>query len=70
LSGYLLDTNIITDVIRNPDRPAARRIEQLGPKEIFTSVIVAAELRYGYAKKGSPRLLTKVKGILETIPVK
>ena len=69
MSGYLLDTNILGDVIRNPDGPAARRIEQIGPKEIFTSIIVAAELRYGCAKKGSPRLQAKVEGILETIPV-
>jgi tRNA(fMet)-specific endonuclease VapC len=69
LSGYLLDTNIINDVIRNPDGPAARRIEQVGPKAIFTSIIVASELRYGCAKKGSLKLLTKVESILEMIPV-
>jgi tRNA(fMet)-specific endonuclease VapC len=69
LSGYLLDTNIISDVIRNPDGPAARRIEHVGPKELFTSIIVAAELRYGCAKKGSPKLLAKVEELLETIPV-
>jgi tRNA(fMet)-specific endonuclease VapC len=69
LSGYLLDTSIISDVIRNPNGSAARRIEQVGPKELFTSIVVAAELRYGCAKKGSPKLLAKVEGILETIPV-
>jgi len=69
LSGYLLDTAIISELIRSPDGPAAHRIEQVGPKEIFTSIIVAAELRYGCAKKGSPRLLAKVEGILATIPV-
>jgi tRNA(fMet)-specific endonuclease VapC len=69
LSGYLLDTNIISDVIRNPDGPAARRIEHVGPKELFTSIIVAAELRYGCAKKGSPKLLAKLEELLETIPV-
>lgn len=69
MSGYLLDTNILSDLIRNPDGPAARRIEQLGPKAIFTSIIVASELRYGCAKKGSPKLLAKVAGLLETIPV-
>jgi tRNA(fMet)-specific endonuclease VapC len=69
LSKYLLDTNIISDVIRNPDGPAARRIEQVGSKALFTSIIVAAELRYGCAKKGSPKLLARVEGILETIPV-
>jgi len=69
LNGYLLDTNIISDLIRNPSGPAARRIEQVGPKEIFTSIIVAAELRYGCAKKGSAKLLAKVESVLETIPV-
>jgi tRNA(fMet)-specific endonuclease VapC len=69
LSGYLLDTNIISDLIRNPDGIAARRIEHIDPKEICTSIIVAAELRYGCAKKGSARLLAKVAAALETIPV-
>ena len=69
MSGYLLDTNIISDLIRNPSGSAAMRIEQLGSKDIFTSVIVAAELRYGCAKKGSSKLLAKVDSILEIIPV-
>jgi tRNA(fMet)-specific endonuclease VapC len=69
LSGYLLDTNIISDIIRNPFGLAARRIEKVGPKEICTSIVVAAELRYGCAKKGSAKLRTKVESVLETIPV-
>jgi len=69
LSGYLLDTNIISDLIRNPDGAAARRVERVGAKGIFTSIIVAGELRYGCAKKGSPKLLAKVEGVLATIPV-
>jgi tRNA(fMet)-specific endonuclease VapC len=69
LSGYLLDTNIISDVIRNPDGHVARHIQRVGPKAIFTSIIVASELRYGCAKKGSARLLDRVNGLLETIPV-
>jgi tRNA(fMet)-specific endonuclease VapC len=44
LSGYLLDTNIVSDLIRHPDGAAARRIEQIDPKDICTSIIVAAEL--------------------------
>ena len=69
MSGYLLDTNIISDVICNPDGHVARHIERVGPKAIFTSIIVASELRYGCAKKGSARLLDRVNGLLETIPV-
>ena len=69
MSGYLLDTNIISDVIRNPGGLAARRMEQVGHKTLFTSIIVAAELRYGCAKKGSPKLLARVEGILGIISV-
>jgi tRNA(fMet)-specific endonuclease VapC len=69
LNGYLLDTNIISELIRNPDGLAARHIGQLGSNRIVTSIIVASELRYGCAKKGSAKLLAKVEEILRTVPV-
>lgn len=69
MNGYLLDTIIISDVIRNPFGLAARRIERVADQDICTSIIVAAELRYGCAKKGSSRLLARVESLLETIPV-
>ena len=69
MSGYLLDTNIISDIIRNPAGLAARHIEQMDPKDICTSIVVAAELRYGCAKRGSAKLFAKVEAVLETIPV-
>ncbi len=69
MSGYLLDANIVNDLIRHPDGAAARRIEQIDAKDICTSIIVAAELYYGCAKKGSARLLAKVTATLQTIPV-
>lgn len=69
MSGYLLDTNIISDMIRNPFGQVASRIEQIDPKSICTSIIVAAELRYGCAKKRSEKLLAKVEAVLATIPV-
>jgi tRNA(fMet)-specific endonuclease VapC len=68
LNGYLLDTNILSDLIRNPSGSAARQVERVGAKTIFTSIIVAAELRYGCAKKGSARLLAAVENLLEIIP--
>lgn len=67
--GYLLDTNILSDLIRNPFGPVAQRIEVVGARAVCTSIIVAAELRYGSAKKGSPRLQARVEDILATIPV-
>ncbi|MDN5842882.1 MAG: type II toxin-antitoxin system VapC family toxin [Alcaligenaceae bacterium] len=69
MSGYLLDTNIISALLRDPDGPAADHIERVGPQKICTSIIVAGELRYGCAKKGSAKLLARVEALLEIIPV-
>ena len=60
----MLDTNIISDLIRNPQGRAAKRIAKVGEDNICTSIIVAAELRYGCAKSGSKRLLKAVEDLL------
>jgi tRNA(fMet)-specific endonuclease VapC len=65
----LLDTNIISDLIRNPKGKAAKRIAKVGEDSICTSVIVAAELRYGCAKSGSSRLLEAVEELLDEINI-
>lgn len=69
MTRYMLDTNVISDLIRNPKGQAAKRIADVGEDNICTSVIVAAELRYGCAKKGSQRLLEAVEELLAEIDV-
>ncbi len=69
MTRYMLDTNIISDLIRNPQGKAARRIAKVGEDVICTSIIVAAELRYGCAKSGSPRLRKAVDDLLGEIDV-
>jgi tRNA(fMet)-specific endonuclease VapC len=69
LTRYMLDTNIISDLIRNPQGRAAKRIAKVGEDTICTSIIVAAELRYGCAKSGSQRLLKAVEDLLGEITV-
>ena len=69
---YLLDTNIVSDLVRNPQGKVAQHIRKVGETQVCTSIIVAAELRYGAAKKGSPRLaaqLEAVLGALEVLPL-
>jgi tRNA(fMet)-specific endonuclease VapC len=63
----MLDTNIISDLIKNPQGKAAKKIADVGEDNVCTSIIVAAELRYGCAKKGSRRLLKAVEYLLEEI---
>jgi len=68
---YLLDTNIVSDLVRNPHGRITQRIRKVGEGRVCTSIIVAAELHYGSAKKGSPRLaaqLDAVLGVLEILP--
>ncbi len=68
---YLLDTNIVSDLVRDPQGKVARQVRTVGEKHVCTSIIVAAELRYGADKKGSPRLssqLDAVLGALEILP--
>jgi tRNA(fMet)-specific endonuclease VapC len=68
---YLLDTNVVSDLVRNPQGKVAQHIRKVGEALVCTSIIVAAELRYGAAKKGSQRLsaqLEAVLGALEVLP--
>ncbi|WP_442896185.1 type II toxin-antitoxin system VapC family toxin [Bradyrhizobium sp. AZCC 2289] len=65
----MLDTNIMSDLIRNPQGKAAKRIARVGEDNICISIIVAAELRYGCAKSGSQRLLKAVEDLLGEIEV-
>jgi len=68
---YLLDTNIVSDLVRNPQGNAAQKIRRVGEQRVCTSIIVASELRYGAAKRQSPRLtaqLEAVLGALEVVP--
>jgi tRNA(fMet)-specific endonuclease VapC len=64
----MLDTNIVSELIRNPSGRAAQRA-RAEAATICVSIIVAAELRYGCAKKGSPQLLRKVNDFLAELPV-
>jgi tRNA(fMet)-specific endonuclease VapC len=69
VTRYLLDTNVISELVKNPRGKAAKRIARIGEDNICTSIIVAAELRYGCAKKGSERLLKSIEDLLAEIDV-
>ena len=66
---YLLDTNIVSDLIRNPQGRVAQHIRKIGEARVCTSIIVAAELRYGATKTGSPRLSAQVDTVLKALEV-
>jgi len=67
--GYLLDTNILSDLVRQPQGRIAVHILKIGEARVCTSIIVAAELRFGAAKKGSYRLTAQLESVLGTLDV-
>jgi tRNA(fMet)-specific endonuclease VapC len=66
---YLLDTNVVSDLVRHPQGRISKRIRAVGEAQICTSIIVAAELRYGATKKGSPRLATQLEAVLGALDI-
>ena len=69
---YLLDTNTVSDLVRKPQGKVAEQVLKVGETKVCTSIVVAAELRYGAKKKQSPRLsaqLEAVLGALEILPL-
>ena len=68
-SRYLLDTNVRSQLIRDPRGPIAQRLATAGDSQVLTSVVVASELRFGARKKGSPLLTDRVERLLASIEV-
>ena len=66
---FLLDTNIVSDLVRHPHGRIADRIATIGEQYICTSIIVAAELRYGAARKGSSRLSAQLESVIGALDV-
>lgn len=66
---YLLDTNVLSALLKQPAGPVTEHIRAVGEDALCTSVVVACELRYGAAKKGSPTLASRVEELLSAIEV-
>lgn len=66
---YLLDTNIVSDLVRNPQGKIAEHIFRVGEARVCTSIIVAGELRYGAEKKKSARLSAQLEAVLGALQV-
>lgn len=61
---YLLDTNIISDLVRSPHGRVRQMIERRGSRSICTSIVAAAELKYGALKSGSRKLAANIDAVL------
>lgn len=66
---YLLDTNILSALARQPDGRVALKIMEVGVDAVATSLIVASEIRFGLAKSTSARLIDNVTQVLDCIEI-
>jgi tRNA(fMet)-specific endonuclease VapC len=66
---YLLDTNILSDLLRQPQGRVFQQISAVGEDKICTSLIVICELRFGIAKRGSLRLAQSLERTLIALPI-
>ena len=69
MPGYLLDTNIISALVREPHGKLAQRIARAGERQVRTNIIVAAELRFGAVRRNSPRLTMAIESMLNELVV-
>lgn len=66
---FMLDTNVVSDMVRHPSGRVAKRIAEVGETLVCTSIIVAAELRCGAARKGPSRLTAQLDSVLRALDV-
>lgn len=66
---YMLDTNVVSDIMKRPGGGAAGRIADIEPGGACISIIVAAELRFGAHKAGSAKLWQQISDFTSFIPV-
>lgn len=55
--------------MKDPTGIAASRLSEVGDDRVCTSIVVACELRFGAALRGSERLTVAVERVLAAIPV-
>lgn len=67
--AFLLDTNVISELVRHPKGRVSEHIREIGERNICTSIIVAAELRFGAVRRASARLSAQLDAVLGTIAV-
>ncbi|MGJ7037737.1 tRNA(fMet)-specific endonuclease VapC [Shinella sp. BE166] len=65
---YMLDTNIVSDMVRNPEGAAVVRSRVAGKGRLCLSAVTVCELRFGVKKKGSEALRNRVETFLLAVP--
>ena len=67
MPDYLLDTNILSDLIKHPQGRIRAHLESVGDNAVCTSIVVAAELKFGVEKSESIALGNNLNAILSAL---
>ena len=67
--AWMLDTNALSELIRNPHGPLTRRLAGEAPDAVCTSIVVACELRFGAQRRSSAVLKQRVEQLLSSLAV-
>lgn len=65
----MLDTNTLSDLIRNPRGALVQRLAITEPDALCTSIVVACALRFGAQRRGSTVLTERVEQLLASLTV-
>lgn len=66
---YLLDTNIVSALLRYPSGPVGKRIDIEPDDAIVISLVVAGELRFGAERVGNAAFSARIAQVIELFPV-
>lgn len=69
MTRFLLDTNIVSELAMRPMGVVANKARRFERDALCTSIIVAAEIRFGLDKRGSPALAERVTLVLEALDI-
>lgn len=69
MAGYLLDTNIISALARQPQGAVFLKLQEHADSTICTSIVVAAKIEFGLQKGVSSKLREQVQKIMACIQV-
>lgn len=66
---YLLDTNILSEIVRNPNGVATKRLNETADERVAVSIIVCCEVEFGLELKGSTKLKQRSDAIMAKLEV-
>lgn len=69
MTAYFLDTNIVSEMMRDPKGAVRSRLGEVGEDAVLIGIIVLAELRFGVERRRSPQLAARLEAVLGEVRV-